>query len=111
MCVCIMKKSGNKDAAKHKETKAEIEKKLTYPPKEDIYNQGQKEGDIDPDDLTQKKAPNEKPDLDEPLNEKDFEDDVSGGDLDVPGSELDDEEEKNGSEDEENNYYSLGDTK
>ena len=30
------------------------------------------------------------------------------GDLDVPGSELDDEEEKIGSEDEENNSYSIG---
>ncbi len=29
-------------------------------------------------------------------------------DLDVPGSELDDENENIGSEDEENNYYSLG---
>ena len=29
-------------------------------------------------------------------------------DLDVPGAELDDAAEKTGSEDEENNYYSLG---
>jgi hypothetical protein len=28
--------------------------------------------------------------------------------MDVPGSELDDEQENIGSEDEENNYYSLG---
>jgi hypothetical protein len=28
--------------------------------------------------------------------------------LDVPGSELDDDLERVGSEDEENNYYSLG---
>lgn len=28
--------------------------------------------------------------------------------LDIPGSELDDEQEEIGSEDEENNYYSLG---
>ena len=41
-------------------------------------------------------------------NEKDFIEDQSGSDLDVPGSELDDEQEKIGSEDEENNYYSLG---
>ena len=41
-------------------------------------------------------------------NEKNFSDDVSGSDLDVPGSELDDEQENIGSEDEENNYYSLG---
>ena len=31
-----------------------------------------------------------------------------GNDLDVPGSELDDKQENIGSEDEENNYYSLG---
>lgn len=41
-------------------------------------------------------------------NEKDFEDDVSGNDLDVPGSDLDDAQEEIGSEDEENNYYSIG---
>ncbi|HKR05334.1 MAG TPA: hypothetical protein VJY62_11935 [Bacteroidia bacterium] len=34
--------------------------------------------------------------------------DLSGDDLDVPGSELDDEAESRGSEDEENNYYSRG---
>lgn len=34
--------------------------------------------------------------------------DMTGGDLDVPGSELDDENEAIGSEDEENNSYSLG---
>lgn len=41
-------------------------------------------------------------------NEKGFEDDVSGGDLDIPGSELDNDQERIGSEDEENNYYSIG---
>jgi hypothetical protein len=33
---------------------------------------------------------------------------MSGSDLDIPGSELDDGQEKIGKEDEENNYYSLG---
>ncbi len=42
------------------------------------------------------------------MNEKNFYDDMSGGDLDIPGSELDDQQESVGSEDEENNYYSLG---
>lgn len=42
-------------------------------------------------------------------NEKAFQEDVSGDDLDIPGSELDDAQETVGSEDEENNYYSLGD--
>lgn len=43
----------------------------------------------------------------EKLNEDS--DDVSGGDLDVPGAELDDDDEAIGEEDEENNDYSLGD--
>ena len=42
------------------------------------------------------------------MNEKSFEEDVSGGDLDIPGSELDDELESSGNEDEENNHYSIG---
>ena len=41
-------------------------------------------------------------------NEKDFSEDISGDDLDVPGSELDDQQERIGSEDEENNSYSVG---
>jgi hypothetical protein len=40
------------------------------------------------------------------LNEKT---DVSGRDLDVPGSEADDADEKIGEEDEENNSYSISD--
>lgn len=48
-------------------------------------------------------------DLDgEKLNEESFADDLTGSDLDVPGSEADDADEAMGEEDEENNYYSLG---
>jgi hypothetical protein len=64
-----------------------------------------KEMDVDPEDITKNKTPNQEEGT---LNEKYFEDDMSGDDLDVPGSELDDQQEKVGSEDEENNYYSLG---
>ena len=39
---------------------------------------------------------------------KNFEEDMTGGDLDIPGSELDDDQELIGSEDEENNHYSIG---
>ena len=42
----------------------------------------------------------------EPLNEKAA---LSGNDLDIPGSELDDDNEEIGEEDEENNSYSLDD--
>jgi hypothetical protein len=34
--------------------------------------------------------------------------DATAGDLDIPGAELDDQNESLGSEDEENNFYSLG---
>lgn len=76
-----------------------------YPPSDDIYNQEKKEMDVDPEDITKNKTPNQEEGT---LNEKTFEDDMSGDDLDVPGAELDDQQEKVGSEDEENNYYSLG---
>jgi len=45
----------------------------------------------------------------DPLNEESFGEDVSGDDLDVPGSEDDDLDEEIGEEDEENNSYSLDD--
>ena len=45
----------------------------------------------------------------EPLNEKGFGEDVSGTDLDVPGSEADDANEEIGEADEENNFYSAVD--
>ncbi len=78
-----------------------------YPPGEDIYKKSRQEEDIDPEDISKLKTAdeNDQPGRD---NEKGFEEDVSGGDLDVPGSELDDDQENIGSEDEENNNYSLG---
>jgi hypothetical protein len=75
-----------------------------YPATEDMFQRSSEESDIDPDDITMPKAPNEKPGA---KNEKSFADEALGGDLDVPGSELDDEREKDGNEDEENNSYSL----
>ena len=41
-------------------------------------------------------------------NSKDFTKGMMPPALDVPGSELDDAQEEIGSEDEENNYYSMG---
>lgn len=76
-----------------------------YPETEDIFRRGLIADNLDPNDPSNKKSPNMDP---ESMNEKSFEDDLSGDDLDIPGSELDDEEESVGSEDEENNYYSLG---
>jgi hypothetical protein len=65
---------------------------LTYPALEDIYNKGNK-------------VTNEEEEL---WNENSFSKVGSSNGLDVPGSELDDRQESIGSEDEENNYYSLG---
>ena len=62
----------------------------TYPASEDLYAQSKEEEEIDPEVISKDK------------------DDNSGDNLDVPGSELDDNQEEIGSEDEENNYYSLG---
>ena len=77
-----------------------------YPASEDIYNNSTEE-DLETDLL---------PSVEKPVpafkrlkeNVKDISEDESGDDLDVPGAELDDVDEFVGTEDEENNYYSLG---
>jgi hypothetical protein len=76
-----------------------------YPASEDIYNKEKEEEDINPEDISKTKELN---DMSGTNNEKDFKDDFSGSDLDIPGSELDDTFENAGIDDEENNYYSLG---
>ncbi|MFY7732986.1 MAG: hypothetical protein ACOVSR_05845 [Bacteroidia bacterium] len=78
---------------------------LLYPPSDDVYNNLVEETNIDPEDITKNKRMVEEAGE---WNEKDFDEDMAGDDLDVPGSELDDEQEDIGNEDEENNYYSLG---
>lgn len=75
-----------------------------YPKEEDIYNKLKEEKELDPENISKTKLPNEN----RGANEKDFGDVLTGSDLDVPGAELDDDREDVGSEDEENNYYSLG---
>ena len=62
----------------------------TYPASDDLYAQSKEEREIDPEVISKDK------------------DEDSDDNLDVPGSELDDNQEEIGSEDEENNYYSLG---
>lgn len=78
---------------------------LQYPPEEDIYIKSKKAENINPDDNSVITAGPDKADA---MNEKDFEEDFSGNDLDIPGAELDDNNEEIGEEDEENNHYSLG---
>ena len=102
-----MKKEENSDklAQKDANAKSKLPGYPIYPENEDIYQQGKEETALDPEQPSKRKTPNEKPGI---RNEKDFTTDKSGDDLDVPGSELDDQQERIGSEDEENNYYSLG---
>lgn len=76
-----------------------------YPENEDMYRQYQEEKDLNPENISKTKDSNDNSGTN---NEKDFNDDVSGNDLDIPGAELDDNQENIGSEDEENNYYSIG---
>lgn len=73
-----------------------------YPDSEDIYNKFKEEPGLDPEDPSKRKT---MVGIDDVASDIDKE---SGSDLDIPGAELDDELEMIGSEDEENNYYSLG---
>jgi hypothetical protein len=77
---------------------------VNYPPGEDIYNMDKEETEIDPEDISKNKTTADEG----KFNEKNFNQDKSGSDLDIPGSELDDAQEDIGSEDEENNGYSIG---
>ena len=106
-----MDKKGSKVGSDEKGAGKERSSKLPgyplYPASEDIFSKYKEEGSLNPEDPSIPKAPNEDSNAGK-NNEKDFEEDVSGGDLDVPGSEPDEKKEFNGSEDEENDYYSLG---
>ncbi|MDA6072375.1 hypothetical protein NJT12_22355 [Flavobacterium sp. AC] len=85
----------------------EIEKnleELNYPASEDIYSNEDKLEDIDPEEISTDKT------ISQDNHEWKQNSDKLGNDLDIPGSELDDKQEEIGSEDEENNFYSEGDT-
>ena len=110
-----MKKNSKSDLIKEQIEKEQINSfpgYPLYPASDDVYSRFKRDGLINPveaadmqDSMDQAKVYTR--------NEKDFNDDGSrlssvGDDLDVPGSELDNQQENIGSEDEENNYYSLG---
>jgi hypothetical protein len=97
--------STSKSIQKAAEEKTTLNPLPIYPPGDDMYNKSKKEENTDPEDILKDKVPNAGEDV---SNEKDFDDDVSGEDLDIPGAELDDDDEAIGSEDEENNHYSIG---
>ena len=106
-----MEKKGDNISRKNREEEDQNnDNQNGYPPysaSEDIYSKCQEEKDINPEEPTRTKV-SDKNSKNGTFNEKDFDDDLSGSDLDIPGSELDDDLEIIGSEDEENNYYSLG---
>lgn len=77
-----------------------------YKASDDIFSKEKEESKLDPENPKKVKSKNEPPGS---RNEKFLDDDLTAGDLDIPGTELDDDMEDIGSEDEENNYYSLGD--
>ena len=106
----FMKKEQNNnpfDVMKAKEEKDNLLEYPLYPDSEDIYNKFKEEPGLDPEDPSRRKTmvgiDNVASDID-----KESGNDFPGSDLDIPGAELDDELEMIGSEDEENNYYSLG---
>ena len=78
-----------------------------YPVEEDIYSKYKEEKEINPEEISNLKETIE---IKNAIKGKaeDLDDIQAENDLDVPGSELDDEMEDIGSEDEENNYYSIG---
>ena len=75
-----------------------------YPDSEDIYNKFREEEEMNPEDPSKTKDPNST----NIIRKNDLDEEQSDTDLDIPGSELDDQQEEIGSEDEENNYYSVG---
>jgi hypothetical protein len=79
----------------------------THPKEEDIYRAFQKDETIDVTNSQWKRRKETDPD-NAIRSTVPVDDEFMGTDLDVPGAELDDEAEEIGSEDEENNYYSLG---
>jgi len=87
-----------------------LDKKFTdggtiYPASEDIYKQSKEEINTDPEDISKTKRMKI---LKYKLNKLNYAEGMSGEDLDVPGAELDNVMEEIGSEDEENNFYSVG---
>lgn len=110
-----MKKNSKADLIKEQIEKEEINSYpgyLLYPASDDIYAKFRKDELIDPEEALEMQDSMDKAKV-HTRNEQDFEEDMPerhlvGDGLDVPGSELDNQQENIGSEDEENNYYSLG---
>ncbi|WP_375560482.1 hypothetical protein ACE193_22765 [Bernardetia sp. OM2101] len=108
-------KTQDKNNEQNKDTDSSQEyfkDKFDYKPKEDIYSKGKKVTNIanDNESIIDKSipTPNDRNELYEETPLHNAKSNFEGETIDVPGSELDDQQESVGSEDEENNYYSLG---
>ncbi len=98
-------KNSEADPSKPDKDSNRLEDYTPYHEKDELYPKNERLKFPDPDDYADLDRRNDNFQI---MNEKDFSEDVSGDDLDVPGAELDDDMEAIGDEDEENNYYSLG---
>ena len=102
---------------------------FSYPAKDDIYSKSKEEQDVDPEDVSSLKSVNtvdaktdkgsedfeadipgkiKKKKAGKKRNEKDFNDDVAGDDLDFQRTDFAPSDKNSAEEDEENDYYSLG---
>jgi hypothetical protein len=88
-----------------------LKKEEESEPKTENISEGVDEGELTEEDFEALGPEDLNMDMgdDEQLKHRAHPVDFSGGDLDVPGAELDDLNEGIGSEDEENNSYSLDD--
>ena len=77
---------------------------FAYPPENDIYGRDNQAQDINPEDLSTKKATNE---LNDNPEEIDLCNNYDGIYLDMPGADLYDADEKIAEEDEESKYFSI----
>jgi hypothetical protein len=90
-----------------KQEKVDLPGYPLYPDSEDIYKKSEKLGTENPNAILTPLSENDR--LEHIMEgEKDPKHDALGYPLDIPGSDLDDRQEAIGSEDEENNYYSIG---
>ncbi|MFY7909988.1 MAG: hypothetical protein ACOVO2_10570 [Emticicia sp.] len=110
-----MKKSSKADQIKEQIEKEEINNfpgYPLYPASEDVFSKFRNDAEIDPIEASEMQDSMSMAKI-HTQDEQNFESDLTerhqiGDNLDVPGSELDNEQENIGSEDEENNYYSIG---
>ncbi|AFM02848.1 hypothetical protein Fleli_0368 [Bernardetia litoralis DSM 6794] len=103
-------KNTEKKNQKSTSSKEFFKDKFDYDPREDIYNQAKKAASINNEDesIIDKATASDNDELYEETPLHNAKSNLEGQTLDVPGAELDDQQESIGSEDEENNYYSLG---